>query len=616
MSISPGKLESKVLVLYTGGTIGMQSQNKVYVPVANYLLNAIRNDQSLNDKSYIEKHYRFEENLCVLPPVRGENRRVLYRLIEYEPLLDSCNMSFMEWTRIAKNIHDCYESYDGFVILHGTDTLCYTASALSFMFEDLGKPIVLTGSQIPISEVRCDGRENLVGSLIIAGNYDIPEVTICFNSLLLRGNRTTKFDCAGLSAFESPNVQPLARMGIQVNVKWDAVFRSRVRSKVFVRYGLDRNIALLRIFPAIPRDCVIRTAFMKFLLFQQSLLQFRAFFQPPIRGVVLQTFGAGNMPSHRDDLIDVIHEAVRNGLIVVNCSQCLRGRVDPAYETGRILIDAGVLYGSDLTVEAALTKLAYVLGRADLSLCEKKALMSQNIRGELTVAMESHIGRDHELVTKMAACLNLTTTQELRLLRELMYPMLVYQAVCQGNIRLLKSLKSGGAVLTCVDYMRRTSLHYAAALGELEMVQFLLSEGVSVHTKDNSNSTPLLEAIRGHHIAIVELLRKSGAHLTIEPLNLCANLAMAAASNDLDSMKSWKSAEANLSVADWEGRTALHVAASVGNEEMVSYLLDNGVSPFSTDHTGHSALDKALLSRHNGCAKLIRQFMANQANSD
>ncbi|KFD47178.1 hypothetical protein M513_11947, partial [Trichuris suis] len=597
MSISPGKLESRVLVLYTGGTIGMQSQNKVYVPVANYLLNAIHNDQSLNDKPYLEKHHRFEENLCVLPPVRGENRRILYHVIEYDPLLDSCNMSFMEWTRIAKSIHDSYESYDGFVILHGTDTLCYTASALSFMFEDLGKPIVLTGSQIPISEVRCDGRENLVGSLIIAGNYDIPEVTICFNSLLLRGNRTTKFDCAGLSAFESPNIPPLARMGIQVNVKWDAIFRSRVRSKVFVRYDLDHNIALLRIFPAIPRDC------------------FRAFFQPPIRGVVLQTFGAGNMPSHRDDLIDVIQEAVSNGLIVVNCSQCLRGRVDPAYETGRILFDAGVLYGSDLTVEAALTKLAYVLGRADLSLYEKKALMSQNLRGELTVATESHIGRDHELVTRMAGCLNLTTTQELRLLRELMYPMLVCQAVCQGNIALLKSLKSGGAILTSVDHMRRTSLHYAAALGELEMVQFLLSEGVSVHTKDNSNSTPLLEAIRGHHIAIVELLRKSGAHLTIEPLNLCVNLAMAAASNNLDAMKSWKAAEADLSVVDWEGRTALHVAASMGNQEMVSYLLDNGVSPFSTDHIGHSALDKALLNKHGGCAKLIRQFMANQANS-
>ncbi|KHJ46277.1 ankyrin repeat protein [Trichuris suis] len=245
------------------------------------------------------------------------------------------------------------------------------------------------------------------------------------------------------------------------------------------------------------------------------------------------------MPSHRDDLIDVIQEAVSNGLIVVNCSQCLRGRVDPAYETGRV--------------------------------------------------------------------------------------------------RTPKYHRWNGAILTSVDHMRRTSLHYAAALGELEMVQFLLSEGVSVHTKcwlskdtfcradlfspfrDNSNSTPLLEAIRGHHIAIVELLRKSGAHLTIEPLNLCVNLAMAAASNNLDAMKSWKAAEADLSVVDWEGRTALHVlviqAASMGNQEMVSYLLDNGVSPFSTDHIGHSALDKALLNKHGGCAKLIRQFMANQANS-
>uniref|UniRef100_A0A5S6R1S0 asparaginase n=1 Tax=Trichuris muris TaxID=70415 RepID=A0A5S6R1S0_TRIMR len=597
MSLSPVKLESKVLVLYTGGTIGMQARNNVYVPVANYLLNAIRQDQSLNDKFYVEKYYPDDEkNLCALPMVRGETRRILYHLVEYDPLLDSSDMSFTEWTKIAINIHDCYENYDGFVILHGTDTLCYTASALSFMFEDLGKPIVLTGSQIPIGEVRCDGRENLVGSLIIAGNYDIPEVTIFFNSKLFRGNRTTKFDCAGLNAFDSPNTPPLARMGIKVHVKWESIFRSRSHRKVSVRYDLDHNIALLRVFPAIPYEC------------------FRAFFQPPIRGVVLQTFGSGNMPSHRTDMIDVIREAVRNGLIVVNCTQCLRGRVDPTYETGRILFDAGVLYGSDLTVEAALTKLAFLLGRIDLSLNEKKTLMSQNLRGELTVTVDGHIGRDHELVSKMASCLNVATSQELRSLREIMYPPMVCQAVCQGNISLLQALKSAGAVLTCVDHMNRTALHYAAALGQLETVKFLLSEGVSVHTKDNNNSTPLLEAIRGRHIDVVEILRTSGAHLTIEPLKLSANLAMAVASNDLESLESWKAAGADLDVADYEGRNVLHVAASVGNETIVNYLLQVGISPFATDCTGHTALDKALVNRHNGCAQLIRQFMARSAD--
>ena len=183
---------------------------------------AIRDIPPLNDKEYVEQYYGdYQVQPYCLPPVRHTKKRVVYWLVEYEPLLDSSDMTFDDWIRIAKDIRKSYHEYDGFVVLHGTDTLAYTASALSFMMENLGKPVILTGAQIPVAEVRSDGRENLIGALIVAANFDIPEVTVYFNNKLLRGNRCTKLDNSGLSAFDSPNMNPLASMDISINSKLD-----------------------------------------------------------------------------------------------------------------------------------------------------------------------------------------------------------------------------------------------------------------------------------------------------------------------------------------------------------------------------------------------------------
>lgn len=182
---------------------------------------AIRDIPPLNDKEYVEQYYGdYQVQPYCLPPVRHTKKRVVYWLVEYEPLLDSSDMTFDDWIRIAKDIRKSYHEYDGFVVLHGTDTLAYTASALSFMMENLGKPVILTGAQIPVAEVRSDGRENLIGALIVAANFDIPEVTVYFNNKLLRGNRCTKLDNSGLSAFDSPNMNPLASMDISINSKF------------------------------------------------------------------------------------------------------------------------------------------------------------------------------------------------------------------------------------------------------------------------------------------------------------------------------------------------------------------------------------------------------------
>lgn len=309
----------------------------------------IRQYPNMHDDGYASKRYGPAKNMAplVLPYVEGQHRRILYQISEYEPLLDSSNMSISDWVRIATDIRQSYEFFDGFVILHGTDTLSYTASALSFMFENLGKTIIITGSQIPIFETRTDGKDNFTSALILAGNYVLPEVCIFFNSRLFRGNRTIKVSSESLDAFNSPNAAPLAKMGINVEVDYRVIFRPCTVDKFTVHLQMDENVGLLRLFPSI------------------SVATVNAFLRAPMRGVVLQTYGAGNFPTNRADLIAALREANERQVLIVNCTQCNEGAVCDLYETGRQLQEIGIIPGYDMTPEAALAKLSYVLSKQE-----------------------------------------------------------------------------------------------------------------------------------------------------------------------------------------------------------------------------------------------------------
>lgn len=258
--------------------------------------------------------------------------------------------------RLNKNIYfqQSYEFFDGFVVLHGTDTLSYTASALSFMLENLGKTVIITGSQIPIFETRTDGKDNFTTALIIAGNYIIPEVCVLFGNKLMRGNRTSKISANSLDAFDASNVPPLARIGINIDVDYRLIFRPCTISRFSISSELDDNVGLLRLFPSITSATC------------------RAFLQPPMKGVVIQSFGSGNIPSNRQDILQQFKEAADRGVIIINCTQCPNGSVVGIYETGKILQDLGVISGFDMTPEAALTKLSYVLGKSEWTLEQKK----------------------------------------------------------------------------------------------------------------------------------------------------------------------------------------------------------------------------------------------------
>ena len=332
-----------ILIIYTGGTIGMVPTENGYAPREGYFMGALEKIGGLHHFSM--PHWDF---------------------IEMSPLLDSSNISVEEWNKIAALISDNYENYDGFVILHGTDTMAYTASALSFMLENLTKPVILTGSQIPLCELRSDGRDNLITSLLIAADDKVHEVCLCFGGLLLRGNRTTKVSADGLVAFASPNYPALAEIGISIRYHRPALL-PKPEGTLHLQKLESIPIGVLKVFPGI-----------QFELFESIMTE-------TLRGIVLETFGAGNIPEGSGALLPIIQKAFMNGTVVTVCSQCAQGTVSlGTYETSNALMRAGAVSGHDLTTEAAVTKLYYLFSK-DLSKDEIKASMEQDLRGELTM---------------------------------------------------------------------------------------------------------------------------------------------------------------------------------------------------------------------------------------
>lgn len=303
-----------------------------------------------------------------------ELKRFNYRISSYQfnPPIDSSDMEPSLWAKLVKIIEYNYENFDGFVILHGTDTMAYTASALSFMLENLSKPVILTGSQLPIGVLRTDGKENLITSIEIAaakhadGTAIVPEVCIFFENHLLRGNRTTKINAENFNAFRSYNYPALATVGIHIKYEYDKIRKVDPTLPMHAHYVFDTNVIILTLFPGIQENIV------------STVLNL-----PGLKAVVLKTYGSGNAPQ-KEWFIRLLADATRRGIVIVNISQCQTGMVEMArYETGLQLIDAGVISGYDSTVESVLTKLMFLLGH-NLSPKEIRSELSHPLAGEFT----------------------------------------------------------------------------------------------------------------------------------------------------------------------------------------------------------------------------------------
>ncbi|XP_034714693.1 60 kDa lysophospholipase isoform X3 [Etheostoma cragini] len=551
--------EARVLVINTGGTIGMTLNDEVLIPQANAFVQNLRKLPLFHDEKYAQETCLFEYYgyKSLVLPLSKSNSRIVYTFLEYNPLLDSSNMTTEDWAKIGKDIEENYENYDGFVILHGTDTMAYTASALSFMCENLGKPIIITGSQVPIYEMRNDGIDNLLGALLIAGQFVIPEVCLYFYNKLYRGNRSTKVDNGSFNAFASPNLPPLATAEVDITINWDTVWRANTTEKFKVSPKLNRNVGLLRLFPGITAATV------------------RAFLQSPMEGVVLETYGSGNAPDNRPDLLHELKEATNSGVIIMNCTQCLRGTVSAAYSTGKVLKDAGLIAGHDMTPEAALSKLSYVLAQEDMTLDEKKMMMAHNLRGEMSsdLAGAKLCLRDSRFIQVIAKSLNISCKEELETIRDALNPTLACAAAKIGDIDALKALKEMGSNLSLGDYDGRTPLHVAACEGNLKLVEYLLGQGATVYAKDRYGDTPLSNAVRFRNKDVVKLLRKTGAHFSKEELDEAGTkLCSLAANADLDGLEIWSLAGADLNKPGYDGQAAIGAAQTAGNQEVVAFL--------------------------------------------
>lgn len=338
--------EARILIIYTGGTIGMVQ----------------------DQKAMALKPFNFNRIISEIPELRKFNLEI--DAISFRPVIDSSNMTPEKWEQLAQMIHDHYDLYDGFVVLHGTDTLAYTASALSYMFEGLNKPVVFTGSQLPVREIRTDAPENLITAIEIAssrkGNKpSVPEVCVYFDYKLFRGNRVSKLSSSHFGAFHSPNYPVIAQAG--VNINFHAAYITRFGTgRLKVTGGFSSDVGVLTLFPGITKEWV------------RACLS-----ADGLKGIVLQSFGSGNATTAAW-FLDAVSDAVEAGIVVLNISQCPSGRVvQGKYATSKSLRDIGVVSGKDMTLEAAVTKMMFLLGR-DIPVKMVKKQLETDLRGELT----------------------------------------------------------------------------------------------------------------------------------------------------------------------------------------------------------------------------------------
>ncbi|KAI0376541.1 asparaginase-domain-containing protein [Hypomontagnella monticulosa] len=494
--------ESRVLIIITGGTICMQPSASGLVPVDGFLDNAMAPRPSFNDMTKRVPLTAVKDGVEITidslrTPPSSYSRHIRYGALEFSPLLDSSSISSIGWTQIATTIKDNYHLFDGFVVLHGTDSLSYSASALSFMMEDLGKPVILTGSQASIFALQSDAVDNLLGSLIIAGTFVIPEVCLFFHHTLFRGNRTTKISASSFEAFASPNCEPLAKVtSLGVDVNWSLVRRPTKIAQFRITPYLDTaHVACVRIFPGIKPEMV------------DSVLRV-----PHLRGLILETFGMGNAPEGVDgSLTKVIAAAVARGITIVNVSQCTSGSVSPLYAPGFALGKAGVVFGHDLTSEAALTKLSYLLALPEGGAEQIAARMGRSLRGELTEPPASPSfahppGAPEAAVGRLSA-------------GDAAFAALGY-AIAAGDRRAVLEVLDEAAeadetslLLQRADYMGNTAVHLAAVGPDVAVLQDLLERGASVHARNRANNTALYLAERTGNTEGARLLTEAGALL-------------------------------------------------------------------------------------------------------
>ena len=337
--------DGRVLVVYASGCIGMKPSTEVnktqareYVPSKRYIHQLFRDTAKLHDPT--ESSARDEE---FVTPLSYYGKRVRYDLREIDPIMESSAMDMHDWVKLSNEITESYSQYDGFVILHGSDTMEYTAAALTFILEHIGKTVIFTGGVIPLCEPRTDALNNIIDAITIAGHFVIPEVCVYAHGKLIRATRARYKSATEFDMFDSPNAPLLGKVGVSVDLDWRSIRSPNTLSPLNPSTALCPDVSILHLFPGISSSAV------------QALLS------PPLKGVVLRSFGSGSAPLVRHDLLTILKNATAAGIVIVNTTQCTEGTVSP--EIMRTLTCAGIVPGADMTAECALVKLSFLLGQ-------------------------------------------------------------------------------------------------------------------------------------------------------------------------------------------------------------------------------------------------------------
>ncbi len=566
---------NRVVILHTGGALGMQDSPHGDVAAPGRLAALLASMPQFHDRTMP----------ALTTPLSRLGRRIEYSVVEFDPQISAdagagADAGAEAWTRIARSIEAHYSTHDAFVVLHATETLAYTASALSFMLESLGKPVIVTGSQVPLVEGRGDALDNLLGALTIAGHYAIPEVCVYFAGRLLRGNRTRRLHEAGTESFSSGAFPPLVQVDAEIRVAWERILAPPSRP-FRVLPMVAGEVAVIRMFPGMTAPLL------------------RRMLQAPLVGAVLESFDAGAVG---DEVLAALTEASRRGAVLVHVRR-MATREDPGLRA------AGVVDGADMTPEAALTKLTHLLGR-HRDRAEAARLLAIDLRGELTAgAQHSRFSfRERVFIAAVARALAEAGESVTRVdVERALLPVLMCSAGGLGDTTALEQLIASGAEVDAADYDGRTALHLAAAEGQVAAATLLLGKGARVGVVDRWAGTPIVDAVRHRHRAVVGLLRRHGARLTGDH---AAQLCALAAAGDIEGLGLWIEAGAEVNSADYDGRTALHLAAAEGRDEALQLLLALGADPRRVDRFGSTPIAEARRGGHATAVTLLAAHLA------
>lgn len=613
--------DRQVLIIYTGGTFGMMKGEQGLTPRKNFLFEYLFNHRNFCDKEFTlnmrkcrgnpeidtVNESNLKDHFLVTPEFFLE-KRIFYTILEFEEIIDSANMNLEYWKMIGRTISKFYNDFDAFIVLHGTDTMNYTACVLSFMLENLNKPVILTGSQIPLIEMRNDALKNLVDALIIAGAYHIPEVSLMFDSKLFRGNRTIKNDNMGLKAFESPNLRPLVEIGINIKVNWDIILPPPTEEFTYFE-DMDSHISVVKFFPII-KDST-----------------FESFFKPFVKAVIIETYGAGKLPKDREKIVSIIQEADKRGVIIVNVSQCRKG--SGLNLEGDFLGKCGVVNAGDMTVECCLAKLSYLLGKKYLP-SEIKLLLRESLRGEINTDMNKsksmHSSRFVDALLNMMGKEN--ENEENLLIASTLLPTVINELVEKNNLSILKKMKN---IIKMINFSKfaklenskfektknlKNPLHIAAIEGHLDIVKFLLKCRVNINEIDEDKFTPLNYACSNKHREVSLYLKSRGAILNLEN-NFGEYFCQLAYQGDLERIKLFYECGANLMIGDYDKKTIAHVACSYNKFEIIEFLVkETNLNLMVEDRWGNTPYDEVDSLSQSEIKDLIKsKFRVTERNN-